>query len=309
MFDGASNLADGVDRAFAFIFITSFIFIIGITAFMIFMLIKFRRSKGVAAQQFTGSVKLEIIWTVIPTIIVLIMFWYGWVGFAAMRKVPEDAMKITAIGRMWQWDFDYGNGKLSKELIIPINQPIRLDLVSLDVNHSLFIPAFRVKEDVVPGYENFLWFTATELGSYDVFCTEYCGLLHSSMLSITKVVPQEEFDNWLANLEATGDIPDHPGLTLLKDNSCLACHSLDGAKLVGPAFNNTFGTERTIIDENGVEKTIIIDAEYIKNSIYNPNAEVVKGFTKGLMQSYQDLISEEDINQVVEYLKTISNTE
>jgi cytochrome c oxidase subunit II len=305
MFNGASNLADGVDRTFAFIFITAFIFIIGITAFMIFMLVKFRRSKGKEAAQFTGSVKLEIIWTVIPSIIVLIMFWIGWKGFAEMRKVPENAMKITAIGRMWQWEFDYGNGKISKELVIPLNQPIRLDLVSKDVNHSLFIPAFRVKEDVVPGYNNYLWFTPTYMGTYDVFCTEYCGLLHSSMLTKTHVVSQEEFDSWLTNLEATGDKPELPGLSILKANSCLACHSLDGAKLVGPSFKGAFGTKSVVIDQNGNEKTITIDADYVKRSIYTPNEEVVKGFSKNLMQSYDKIISEEEISQIVDYLESI----
>lgn len=307
MFDGASNLADGVDRAFAFIFITSFIFIVGITAFMIFMLIKFRRSKNKEAAQFTGSVKLEILWTVIPTIIVLIMFWMGWKGFAEMRNVPENAMKITAIGRMWEWEFDYGDGKLSKELVIPKDQPIRLDLVSKDVNHSLFIPAFRVKEDVVPGYDNYLWFIPTYIGTYDVLCTEYCGLLHSAMITTTKVVSQEEFDDWLANLEATGNIPDHPGLAILKSNSCLACHSLDGAKLVGPTFLNAYGSEKVVIDESGNEKTITVNAEYINNAINNPNSEIVKGFGKNLMQSYENLVSEEEITQVVEYLETLKN--
>lgn len=306
MYNGASNLADGVDKAFAFIFITSFIFIIGITVFMIWTVIKFRRSKNKEAAQFTGSTKLEIIWTVIPTIIVLIMFWYGWVGFADMRKVPDDAMQITAIGRMWEWEFDYGDGKLSKDLVIPIDKPVRLDLVSEDVNHSLFIPAFRVKEDVVPGYDNYMWFTATNEGTYDILCTEYCGLLHSAMIAVTKVVPQDEYDHWIENLEATGNIPDHPGLAVLKANACLACHSLDGAKLVGPTFLNAFGAEKVVVDENGNELTITVDDEYIKNAIYNPNAEVVKGYGKNLMQSYENTVSEEDITQIVEYLKSIS---
>ncbi|QQS51385.1 MAG: cytochrome c oxidase subunit II [Bacteroidota bacterium] len=305
MFNGASNLAEGVDKAFVFIFATAFVFIVGITAFMIWTVIKYRRSKGKEAAQFTGSVKLEIIWTVVPSILVLIMFWYGWMGFREMRRVPKDALKITAIGRMWEWEFDYGDGKISKKLVIPVNQPIRLDLVSKDVNHSLFIPAFRVKEDVVPGYNNFLWFTPTYMGTYDVFCTEYCGLLHSAMISTTEVVSKEEFDTWLANLEATGDKPDHPGLAVLKANACLACHSIEGAKLVGPAFNGTFGTIRTVTDAQGKTRNLLIDAAYIKRSIYEPNTEVVDGYAKGLMQAYDQTISEEQVQQIVEYLETI----
>ncbi len=305
MYNGASNLAEGVDKAFVFIFATAFVFIVGITAFMIWTVIKFRRSKVKEAAQFTGSVKLEILWTVVPSILVLIMFWYGWMGFREMRRVPKDAMKITAIGRMWEWEFDYGDGKISKKLVIPVNQSIRLDLVSKDVNHSLFIPAFRVKEDVVPGYNNFLWFTPTYMGTYDIFCTEYCGLLHSAMISTTEVVSKEEFDNWLANLEATGDKPDHPGLAVLKANACLACHSIEGAKLVGPAFNGIFGTNRTVTDAQGKTKTLLIDAAYIKQSIYEPNAEIVEGYAKGLMQAYDKTISEEQVQQIVEYLESI----
>ena len=306
MFDnGASNLAEGVDKAFAFIFITAFIFIIAITAFMIWTVVRYRRSKNKEAAQFTGSVKLEIIWTVIPTIIVLVMFWYGWMGFREMRRVPDDAMQITAIGRYWEWEFDYGEGKLSKTLVVPVNKAVKLNLVSEDVNHSLFIPAFRVKEDVVPGYNNFLWFEPKYVGEYDILCTEYCGLLHSAMVSVAKVVEEEEYNTWLAELEATGNIPDHPGLVTMKKNACLSCHSLEGVKLVGPAFNGVFGTERVIIDESGNEQTVRIDADYIKDAIYNPNKQIVKGYGKNLMQSYTNLVTEEEVAQIVEYLESI----
>lgn len=305
MFGGASNLAEGVDKAFIFIFAVSFFFIIAITAFMIFTVVKFRRSKGHKAKQFTGSVKLEILWTVIPFIIVMVMFYLGWIGFDKMRKVPENAMTVKAIGRMWTWEFDYGNGKLSKELVVPINTPVKLELISEDVNHSLFIPAFRVKEDVVPGYDNYLWFTPTYLGEYDLLCTEFCGTLHWDMVTKTKVIEKSEFDNWLQNLEATGDIPDPAGLIVLKANACLACHSLDGSKLVGPTFIGLFGSER-IIDAKGGKKTVTADFDYIKRAIYEPDEEIVDGFGKGLMQSYTDVVKEEDINAIVDYLKTLN---
>lgn len=304
MFSGASNLAQGVDNAFIFIFATAFIFIVGITGFMIWTVIKFNRKKGHKAATFDGSVKLEVIWTVIPTVIVLVMFWFGWKGFKPMREVPDDAMVIKAIGRMWEWEFDYGDGKLSKDLVVPIDKPVKLDLVAEDVNHSLFIPAFRVKEDVVPGYNNYLWFTATALGEYELLCTEYCGLLHSAMVAKTKVVAQDSFENWLNNLEATGNIPDHPGLTVLKANACLGCHSLDGTKLVGPSFKGIYGAKR-MIEVDGAEKEIVVDDAYILRAIYEPNVEIVKGYNKGLMQSYQKMISEEQVKQITEYLKTV----
>ncbi len=304
MYSGASNLADGVDKAFVFIFAISFIFIIGLTSFMIFTVIRFNRKKIKPAQQFTGSIKLEIIWTVIPLVLVLMMFYYGWVGFAPMRNVPKDAMAINAIGRMWEWEFDYGNGKLSKELVIPVDKPVRLNLISEDVNHSLFIPAFRVKEDVVPGYNNYLWFTATYIGEYDILCTEYCGLLHASMVSKAKVVSLEDYEKWLVNLVATGNVPLPEGHAILKNNGCFACHSLDGTKLVGPSFKGLYGAERVVVTAEG-EKTVQALDEYIRTSIYEPDKEVVKGYNKGLMQAYDKLVSEEDLVKINEYLKTI----
>ncbi|MFB6319293.1 cytochrome c oxidase subunit II [Saccharicrinis sp. FJH54] len=306
MFSGASNLAEGVDRTFIFIFSVAFLFIIGITIFMIYTVIHFNRKKNKPARQFTGNVKLEIIWTVIPLILVLIMFYYGWKGFAPMRKVPKGAMEITAVGRMWEWEFDYGDGKKSKDLVVPVDKPVKLNLVSEDVNHSLFIPAFRVKEDVVPGYNNYLWFTPTYIGSYDVLCAEYCGLLHSNMLAKAKVVSQDEYDSWFSNLAAVDTSKaENNGLTILKNNGCLACHSLDGSKLVGPSFKGLYGHDAVVITDQG-EQTVKALEDYIRTSIYEPNKEIVKGYNKGLMQSYKDIISEDEVTQITEYLKTIA---
>ena len=305
MFNGASNLAEGVDKAFLFIYIIAFIFIIGITSFMIWTVIHFSRKKGKEAQQFTGSMKLEVLWTVVPLVLVILMFWIGWKGFAPMRKVPSDAMVITAIGRMWEWEFVYSDSLRSKELVLPINKPVKLELFSEDVNHSLFIPAFRVKEDVIPGYDNFLWFTPNYIGDYEIMCTEYCGLLHSAMLSKTRIVEQAEFDKWYADLVTASYVPESEGLTLLRGTGCLACHSLDGSKLVGPSFAGLYGSQRTVTEGN-TEKTVTADEAYIISSIYDPNKEVVAGYARNLMQSYRDLLTVEKIAIITEYLKTIS---
>ena len=305
MFSGASNLAEGVDRAFLFIFIIAFIFIVGITGFMIYTVIHFSRKKGKAPRQFSGSIKLEILWTVVPLILVMLMFWIGWKGFAPMRRVPADAMKITAIGRMWEWEFDYGNGIKSKELVLPVNRPVKLDLVSEDVNHSLFIPAFRVKEDVIPGYNNYLWFTPNYIGDYEILCTEYCGLLHSAMTSKSRIVDQDEFDRWLEEMKSASNVPEPEGLVLLRNTGCLACHSLDGSKLVGPSFKGLYGAQRNVISGN-TEKSVIADDAYIVNSIYNPDAEVVADYPKGLMKSYQSLLLVSDISIITDYLQTLN---
>ena len=302
MFSGASNLADGVDKALAFIFITAFIFIVGITIFMVWMLFKYNRKKKREAMQFTGSVSLEIIWTAIPLVLVLVMFYYGWAGFAPMREVPDDAMEITAIGRMWEWEFDYGDGKRSSELVIPLNRAVKLNLLSEDVNHSLFIPAFRVKEDVVPGYDNFLWFIPNTLGEYEILCTEYCGLLHSGMVSKAIVVEDNEFIEWLAGVEDIRLRPEHPGLVVMRNNACLACHSLDGTKLVGPSFKGLWASKKSLITNDG-EVEITVDAEYIRESIYNPDGQIVKGYSRGLMQSYRGMVSDEEMLQIIEYFE------
>ncbi|HBB90526.1 MAG: cytochrome c oxidase subunit II [Bacteroidetes bacterium GWF2_49_14] len=306
MFEGASNLADGVDRAFVFIFSIAAFFIIGITAFMIWVVIRYNRKKGKPAMQFTGNNTLEVIWIVIPLIIVMAMFYFGWIGFAPMRKVPADAMKVTAIGRMWEWSFDYGNGKISKIMVVPADKPVRVDLHSVDVNHSFFVPAFRVKEDVIPGYDNFLWFSAFRVGEYDILCTEYCGLMHSAMMSSVKVVPEAEFIAWLDSLPATGDIPDPEGLTLLKNTGCIACHTLDGIRLVGPSFKGFYGKTHTVV-EKGAEKEVVVNEEYLRSSILEPNKQVVKGFNKGLMQPYGNVLSEDQIKLMVEYLMTLKD--
>jgi len=305
LLSGASNLAAGVDKAFFFIFAISFLFTIAITALMIYILIHFSRKKIKNPQQFTGNTKLEIIWTVIPLIIVLVMFYYGMEGFSPMRKVPENAMQIKAIGRMWEWRFDYGNGKVSKELVVPHLRDIKMNLVSEDVNHGLFIPAFRVKEDVIPGYDNYLWFRPITKGNFDIFCSEYCGLAHSAMTAKVVVLDSLEFDKWLAELKVTGDAPDHPGLAIMKANACLTCHSLDGTKVIGPTFKGLYGSKRDVVTDQG-EKQVDAFDDYIKKSITEPNAEVVKGYNKGLMQPYKDVIKGEDLDKIVDYFRETS---
>jgi cytochrome c oxidase subunit 2 len=304
MYSEASNVSAGVDKAFAFIIIVSLFFLVAITAFVIYTLIRYSRKKNKKAMQFSDNLKLEIAWTIVPTILVLLMFYFGWIAFAPMRKVPADAMRVTAIGRMWEWEFDYGNGLKSKELVVPINQPLRLDLKSEDVNHGLFIPAFRVKEDVIPGYNNFMWFIPQYIGNYEILCTQYCGLLHSNMLSKVRVVEQAEFDRWFAELEKASKVPEAEGLGVLRNTGCLACHSVDGARLVGPTFKGLFGSEVTVVINNR-ETRKTVDEAYISRSVYDPDMEIAEGFSKGLMKSYTDVLTEEDFQKILDYIKTL----
>lgn len=304
----ASNFVEGVDKAFLFIMGVSFIFLIGLTFTMLYFVYKYNHKKNPTATQIKGSTMLEVIWTVIPTILVLVMFYYGWAGWAPMRTAPKDTFNITVTGRMWNYTFEYENGKKTDTLFVPINKAIKMKLVSLDVIHGFYIPAFRIKEDVVPGREKMAWFIPEREGSFELFCSNYCGMNHSYMYTYVKVMPEQKFNSWYVDttkhVEAAVDSPTASGKRIMKNIGCFACHTIDGTKLVGPTFKGLYGHQATVIT-GGNERTITVDDEYIKRSIYDPNADVVKGFNKGLMLTYTGQLSENDVAQITEYLKTL----
>ena len=296
----ASNFVEGVDFTLYLILGTSVVFLVGITAVMVYFLFRYRKKKNPVATNISHNNTLEVIWTVIPTILVLIMFWYGWTGYRPMLTAPEGAMEIDAIGQMWKWSFEYPNGKISDTLVVPINEPVKLNLISKDVLHSLYIPAFRVKQDVVPGGEKMMWFTAQKIGSFDILCAEYCGQLHSYMLSTINVVERKDYDTWLETEPDTSG--EHPGLTLMKRNACLSCHTQDGTRLVGPSFKEIMGKMEIVIAD-GNEKEVTIDRDYLINSIKNPNAEIVKGYQPNLMPVLP--LTDEELNHIADYIETI----
>lgn len=197
MFNGASNFAHDVDAVFLFTLIVSVFFLVLITGLMIYFVIRYNRKRNPKATNVHGNVGLEIAWTVIPTILVLIMFWWGWKGYSDMSDVPEDALTIDVNAQMWKWDFKYANGKVADSLYVPVNTPIKLNLISLDVTHAFYIPAFRIKKDVYPNQRRVVWFESDEIGDYDIACAEYCGLNHSYMYNKVKVVSEAKFNDWL----------------------------------------------------------------------------------------------------------------
>ncbi len=197
MFDDVSNFVNSVDGTFLFTLVVSIFFLVLITFLMIFFVIKYSRKRNPKGTNIHGNMGLEIAWTGIPTILVLIMFWYGWQGYKEMVDVPEGAMLVKVTAQMWKWSFQYEDGKKTDTLYVPVNKPIKLILNSNDVNHSFFIPAFRLKKDVFPNRERVAWFIAKETGSYNIACSEYCGLNHSYMYSKIIVLPEEEFKNWM----------------------------------------------------------------------------------------------------------------
>ena len=196
MFDGPTSHVQSVDTTFLYIVGIAVILLVGITVTMIYFVFKYNRKKGHEPKDIHGSILLETIWIVIPTLLVLSMFYFGYIGYEELRAFPEDAREINVTARMWAWDFNYENGKKTDTLYVPVGQAIKLSMRSVDVNHSFYIPAFRVKEDVIAGKTNYLGFTAEKVGDYDIACAEYCGLQHSMMYTKVIVMLENEFLSW-----------------------------------------------------------------------------------------------------------------
>lgn len=306
----ASNFVQGVDKAFLVILGISFFFLVALTGIMIYFIYKYNNKRHPVATQIHGSTTLEIVWTVIPFIITMVMFYYGWAGWTNMSKPPKDAMEVTVIGRMWNFSYEYENGKRTDTLYLPKDQAVKLNLKAMDVLHSFYIPAFRVKQDMVPNKEdNFMWFIPQRIGVFEVFCAEYCGLQHSYMYSSVKVMEDSDFKSFITDTTrlaavATDESPGATGKKIMQNIGCFACHTIDGTKLVGPSFKGIWGEEQTVVTGKETRK-VLVDEEYIKKSIYDPNADVVEGYMKGLMVSYNGQLSESDIASIIEYLKTV----
>jgi cytochrome c oxidase subunit II len=303
-----SNFVPGFDATMSLIFWTAVFFIVGITLTMIYFIYNYNKKRNPVATQIKGSLPLEIIWTAIPTALVLVMFHFGWTGWKPMLDPPEDAMVVKSYARMWSWMFEYENGRITDTLFVPQNQPVRVNLIAQDVLHSLYIPAFRIKQDMVPGKDGFLWFEAGQPGVYDLFCAEYCGLQHAFMTTAVVVMPPYDFEEWLADttqvLIADDEQPGARGLQILRLNGCFACHSTDRTVLVGPTFAGLYGSTVRVVTD-GVEREVVADDEYIRRSIYEPNADITVGYPRGLMLSYRNLIDEQGIDHIIEYLKTL----
>lgn len=296
---GASDMAARVDSVFLYIFALSAGFLVFITGLMVYFVFRYSRKRGARAKDIEGHAGLEVAWTVIPLVLFLSMFYFGWTNFRAMRAAPGDALVVKAVGRQWAWDFTYPNGKRADELYAALGRPMKVELESADVIHGFFIPAFRVKQDVIPGKRNYTWFTPTRLGSYDIECTVICGLRHSYMLSKVHVVPEEEFRRWYfsdsdgppdsvasarADLTAASaaaraqGLPDPvTGAKLFREKGCALCHSSDGSKLVGPTMKGLYGSTVTLAP-GGRETRRTADEAYLRRAILEPAADIPAGY-------------------------------
>lgn len=190
------NIGEQVDQTMLLILGVSFALLGIIVVAMFYFLYKFSSKRNTKTEDIHGNTALEVIWTVVPTLLVLVLFFYGWIGFENMRDIPEDSMPVKVNSQMWKWSFEYENGKKSDTMFVPSGKNIRANIYSIDVNHSFFIPAYRVKEDAIPGRENRLWFQAMEPDTLVITCAEYCGMDHSIMMTYLVILPEEEFIKW-----------------------------------------------------------------------------------------------------------------
>ena len=297
----ASVFAKDVDALYFFLLSTCALFAIGVSIAVIWLGIKYHKTHdGQIGARIEGNLPLELLWSVIPTIIAMFMFGWGASVYYHLRRPPDEALHIYAVGKQWMWKFQHLEGQREiNELHLPAGQPVKVTISSEDVLHSYFIPEFRVKADVVPGRYNVLWFTATKPGTYKLFCAEYCGTKHSGMIGSVIAMEPENFQNWLAG-GAASESPVAAGEKLFQDLACSTCHTND-AQARGPVLTNLFGQQVQL--QNG--GTALADEAYIRESIVSPQAKVVAGF-QPIMPTFQGLVSEEQLLQLIAYVKSLS---
>jgi cytochrome c oxidase subunit 2 len=304
-----STVAPDVDSLFHFITGISLFFFVLIIGLIVWFLIQYRRRPGVEPQDSPHhNTVLELSWSILPSLLLVVMFYRGFTGYMDMRTPPDGAMEIMVNAKKWSWLFTYPNGWGEPELHVPRDVPVTLVMTSEDVIHSLFIPAFRVKMDVVPGRYTKLWFNATEVGEFTLFCTEYCGTKHSDMLA--KVVVHDsvaEYQQWLEKASdpyTQEDGKPRPlaevGAMFFNKRGCVQCHSIDGSVKTGPTFKGTFGTTQKLTDGTDV----VIDENYVRESILNPMAKVRGGF-RPVMPTFQGQLKDQDIGAIIAYLKSL----
>ncbi len=296
---GPSNTAGKVEGAFIFIVVCCVILLAIVTICMVVFLIKYKRERHPYPEHVKENVLLEVAWTVIPTILVIFMFYFGWVDFEYIRNPPRDALTVNVTARQWSWLFEYDSGKQSDLLNVPMGRPVKLIMTSADVLHCLFIPAYRIKEDCVPGMLTHLWFTANEVGQYDIFCTEYCGVGHSHMRSKVIVMAPADFEKWLSTPE--GKTVADLGPNILQAKGCLGCHTLDGTVRVGPSFKGLLGQKEMVVAA-GQEKHITVDETFIREHILNPRSATVKGYPPVMPQVP---MTDEELKTIVAFMETL----
>ncbi len=297
-----------VDGALIYICVISALLFALILFFMVYFTVRYRKSRNPVPEELKGSPLLEMIWVIVPTIIVTTMFFYGLTGFTFLRSVPPDSLKIKVHARQWTWLFEYPNGKKSANMVVPLGKNIACDLYSADVIHGFYVPDFRIQEDIVPGLVTKVWFNATQRGSSYILCSQYCGLKHSGMIAKIYAVPPDHYEAWLQGKtiplddnDLSANLP--AGQRLLAERGCISCHSVYGGKMVGPTFKGLYGSSVKVVSGNRM-RTVVADSTYIRESIIHPNADVTDGYP-GTMPSGRDILSDGEIAEIIGFLKTL----
>ena len=300
--DQASNFAGNVDTLFLFILMTTLFFAVLVTLLVIFAAFKFRRkSANEVGDEIEGNNALEVGWTLIPTLIAIFIFAWGAVIYVNYRVAPKDTLDIYVIGKQWMWKLQQPNGRKEiNELHIPVNRNGKLIMGSEDVIHDFYVPAFRVKMDVVPGRYNTMWFRPTKVGRYHFFCSQYCGTNHAVMGGWVTVMDPAEYAAWLAG--EAGDVnPVSAGEKLFTQLACVTCHIANGTGRA-PSLNGVYGAKVLLADGT----TVTADEAYIRESILQPKAKIVAGY-QPVMPTFQGLVTEEQILNLTAYIKSLQS--
>lgn len=293
-----STTTGAVNEALYFIAALSFLLFGAIIFFLVFFAVRYRKSRSPVATELHGAPWLEVVWIVIPTFLALAMFMYGLTGYRFLRNPPAGSLEVTVHSKMWAWSFEYGNGKLVPDLVLPADTNVRLTLTSDDVLHGFYVPDYRIQVDTVPGLKTEAWLRTAQPGVSIILCTVYCGTAHSNMLAKLYVVAPEVYQDWYegkdidlkAAIPSLASLPGEKGPVrdLLQTTGCLSCHSLDGSKGAGPSFKGRFGTDTELVVA-GETRTVKVDRAYLVEAIKEPGASIVKG--------YPDIMPKEDLSE------------
>ncbi len=305
----ASTFSGDVDPLYNFLFWLSTICTAGVVAVMVYFVTKYkagdREKNEVGDDTSHHNTVLEITWSVIPLFICIGIFVWGFKGFVELRTPPKDTLELHATGQKWKWTFQYPNGHMDSELHVPVDRDVRIIIQSVDVLHSLYIPAFRTKMDAVPGRYSDLWFHATKSGEFPVFCAEYCGTSHSDMIAKAVVHEPGGYDKWLEGIgeilkKEAAENPVAYGEKLYNKQGCKTCHTVDGTTLVGPSWKGLWGATRQFADGSSAPA----DENYILQSINDPTSQVVEGFPPS-MPTYKGQMKDWELNALIEYIKSL----
>jgi cytochrome c oxidase subunit 2 len=298
----ASTIAGKYDLLFWFLVVSCGLIALGVFTCMIVFAIKFRRRPGnEVARQISGSWKLETTWTLIPAGLAMIPFFWGATLYFEMSSPPDDALDVRIVARQWMWKAEHPDGQAEiDELHVPVGQPVRLTMISQDVIHSFFVPAFRVKADLLPGRYTGAWFTATKPGTYHLFCAEYCGMNHSHMRGKVIVMEPAEYQAWLSGVRGQASLsPAAEGEKLFAQLGCTACHRQDSLR-IAPVLEGLYGEPVRLT----TGQIVRADETYLRESILNPVAKIVMGY-QPIMPPFEGRVTEEQILQLIAYIRSI----